>query len=123
MTSIRTIIARIFGPRPTASVAEERPTRQEPRRLSPSELFAAGGGIPNARTAEILRLADESHHRQRQPHPADPDEAVLQMLAGANFGPGARLILPSGKELDPGEAQALTSFYAEDAEDADGSTP
>lgn len=35
---------------------------------SPTELFYAGGGIPNARTAELLRLADEAHEQQRRFH-------------------------------------------------------
>jgi hypothetical protein len=39
------------------------------------------------------------------------DEAVLRMLGGANFGPDAKLILPSGRTLDGDEAQALTSYY------------
>jgi hypothetical protein len=48
--------------------------------------------------------------------PESNDEAVLRMLAGANFGPDAGLTLPSGKELGGGEAQAWTSVYADDAE-------
>lgn len=43
----------------------------------------------------------------------DPnDEACLDMLAGAHFGPNAGVVLPSGRRLDADEAQALTSFYA-----------
>lgn len=34
-------------------------------------------------------------------------EAALRALAGANFGPDAKLILPSGQELDSAEAQAI----------------
>lgn len=43
------------------------------------------------------------------------DDKVMQMLAGANFGPNTKVILPSGEEIDGTEAQALTSFYAKDA--------
>lgn len=43
----------------------------------------------------------------------DPrDIPVLKMLAGANFGPGASVTLPSGRQITPAEAQALTSAYA-----------
>lgn len=48
------------------------------------------------------------------------DEAVLRMLGGAVFEPGASLILPSGRELDADEAQALTSFYVDEPETGDG---
>ena len=51
----------------------------------------------------------------RTPAPT-ADEAVLRMLAGAHFGPRAKLILPSGTALGGDEAQALTSFYAPDSE-------
>jgi hypothetical protein len=44
----------------------------------------------------------------------DEDEAVLRILGGANFGPDAGLILPSGKRLEGDEAQAWTSLYASD---------
>lgn len=40
------------------------------------------------------------------------DDAVLQMLAGANFGPGAKIILPSGAVLGSDEAQAFTAAFA-----------
>ena len=40
------------------------------------------------------------------------DGAVLRMLAGAIFEPGAQVVLPSGRVLDAAEAQALTSAYA-----------
>lgn len=40
------------------------------------------------------------------------DDAVLRMLAGANFGPGAKLVLPSGQRMEGDEAQVLTSAYA-----------
>lgn len=49
---------------------------------------------------------------EQKPH---TDEAVLRMLAGANFGPDATVVLPSGREVGGDEAQALTSFYAPDA--------
>lgn len=42
------------------------------------------------------------------------DDAVLRMLAGANFGPNANVVLPSGERLNGDEAQALTSFYADE---------
>jgi len=45
------------------------------------------------------------------------DDNVLRMLAGANFGPDSSVILPSGQRLDADEAQALTSFYADDDPD------
>jgi hypothetical protein len=48
------------------------------------------------------------------------DDAVLRMLAGANFGPDSKLILPSGVTLDGDEAQAMTSFYAPDGEHRGG---
>ncbi len=41
---------------------------------TPTELFLEGGGIPNARTAEILRLADEAHEEKRSFH----DEAMFR---------------------------------------------
>ena len=41
------------------------------------------------------------------------DAACLRMLAGAHFGPGATLTLPSGRVLEPDEMQALSSAYAE----------
>lgn len=45
--------------------------------------------------------------------PIDPrDIPVLQMLAGAHFGPDAKVPLPSGREIAASEAQALTSAYA-----------
>lgn len=44
------------------------------------------------------------------------DEAILKMLAGANFGPNASLTLPSGQTLDAAEAQAMTSLYAPSAD-------
>ncbi len=44
------------------------------------------------------------------------DEAALRALAGANFGPDAQLILPSGRKLDGDEAQAMTSLYAPPAD-------
>lgn len=40
------------------------------------------------------------------------DDQILRMLAGAHFGPGAKVILPSGLELGADEMQALTSAYA-----------
>lgn len=48
------------------------------------------------------------------------DEMALRILAGANFGPDAKVILPSGHELDANEAQALTSFYAPPADANEG---
>ncbi|MBC7943212.1 hypothetical protein H7X68_01795 [Candidatus Saccharibacteria bacterium] len=39
------------------------------------------------------------------------DDRVLRMLAGANFGPGASLILPSGERLSGVEAQAFTAAF------------
>jgi len=50
--------------------------------------------------------------------PASNDEAILQMLAGANFGPDAGLTLPSGKTLNASEAQAWTSVYADDSSES-----
>ncbi len=54
-------------------------------------------------------------------HPHNPssfpiesgDDAVLRMLAGASFGPDARLTLPSGTELTGDEAQVFTSAFGE----------
>lgn len=40
------------------------------------------------------------------------DDSILRMLAGANFAPGASVILPSGITLNADEAQALTAAYA-----------
>lgn len=40
------------------------------------------------------------------------DDAVLKMLAGANFQQGATLTLPSGKTLNGDEASALTAAHA-----------
>jgi hypothetical protein len=40
------------------------------------------------------------------------DDRVLQMLAGANFGPDSAIVLPSGVTLGGDEAQALTSAHA-----------
>lgn len=45
------------------------------------------------------------------------DDKVLQMLAGATFGPNAKVILPSGTALGPAEAQAFTAFYATESAD------
>ena len=42
------------------------------------------------------------------------DERLLRKLAGASFDPAAKLILPSGKELNADEAQAFTALYAPD---------
>lgn len=50
--------------------------------------------------------------------PTSNDEAILQMLAGANFGPNSSLTLPSGKKLNASEAQTWTSVYADDSENA-----
>ena len=103
----------------------------EARSLSPIEAYAAGGGditTANPRTAEILRLAEQSHAAQQRRQRRDSstrdglpvenaDDAVLRLLGGANFGPGARLILPSGTELRGDEAQAFTSAYADEPKD------
>lgn len=40
------------------------------------------------------------------------DDEALRFLAGASFGPNAKLILPSGRELPSDEAQAFTSMYS-----------
>jgi hypothetical protein len=54
----------------------------------------------------------------------DPnDEFALQLLAGASFGPNAKVTLPSGRELGADEAQALTSFYAPAAQRPDEVEP
>lgn len=42
------------------------------------------------------------------------DDALLRALSGANFGPNARIILPSGKEIDGREAQAFASAFSHD---------
>ncbi len=42
------------------------------------------------------------------------DDNVLRMLAGATFGPGAAVTLPSGQVVDADEAQALSAVYADD---------
>jgi hypothetical protein len=47
-----------------------------------------------------------------EPQVTAADAAILKMLAGASFGPNASVILPSGRQIDPAEAQALTSAYA-----------
>lgn len=113
------------GEAPAAPVGPPRPD------LSPSELYARSGKVPSGRVAEILALADESHHRFRRlpretpnsgPGKESPlrpmsDEAVLRMLGGATFGPNASPTLPSGRRLDAGEAQALTSYYADPADE------
>lgn len=39
------------------------------------------------------------------------DDAILRVLAGASFPPGARVTLPSGIVLDADEATALTTAY------------
>lgn len=46
------------------------------------------------------------------------DEAILKMLAGANFGPNASLTLPSGETLNADEAQVMTGLYADPVTDA-----
>jgi hypothetical protein len=43
------------------------------------------------------------------------DDAILRALAGANFGPGSSVVLPSGKTIRGDEAQALSSAYLPDA--------
>lgn len=50
------------------------------------------------------------------PEPSQ-DERALAALAGANFGPNASVVLPSGRTLDSAEAQAMTSIYAEESPD------
>jgi len=42
------------------------------------------------------------------------DDAVLKMLSGAQFGPNAKIVLPSGKQLSGDEAQAFTSAFSDD---------
>jgi len=42
-----------------------------------------------------------------------PDDAVLRMLSGANFGPNAHLTLPSGETLTSDEAQAFTAAFGD----------
>ena len=42
------------------------------------------------------------------------DDAVLRMLAGANFGPNAKITLPSGTTLNGSEAQVFTGMYREE---------
>lgn len=39
------------------------------------------------------------------------DDQVLGMLSGANFGPNAKIILPSGAELTGDEAAAFTAAF------------
>lgn len=51
--------------------------------LSPTELYLAGGGNPaeHPRTAEILRLADQSHQRrQAQTAAGEPDAPTHESL-------------------------------------------
>lgn len=48
------------------------------------------------------------------------DEAVLKMLAGASFGPGSKVVLPSGRAIGGDEAQALSSLYAPAAGSQEG---
>jgi hypothetical protein len=54
-----------------------------------------------------------------EPRPEVPiesaDDAVLRMLGGAEFGPNAKLILPSGRSLDAKEAQAFTAAFGQQA--------
>jgi hypothetical protein len=40
------------------------------------------------------------------------DDAMLRMLGGASFGPGTKVVLPSGRTLSSGEAQAFSSAFA-----------
>lgn len=39
------------------------------------------------------------------------DDAILAMLAGAQFGPDASVTLPSGKKIGAEEAQTWTDLY------------
>lgn len=57
---------------------------------------------------------------RRNPLPIEsPDDAILNMLGGANFGPDAKLILPSGLVLDGREAQVFTSLFAAESSPPD----
>jgi hypothetical protein len=54
-----------------------------------------------------------SEFSSRDPIPVESsDDAILEMLSGAIFGPDTKLTLPSEIELDGREAQAFTSLFA-----------
>lgn len=48
-----------------------------------------------------------------------PDDFVLKMFSTANFGPNARVVLPSGKELKGDEMSVLTSYFKTELEKND----
>lgn len=95
---MRRILNRILGRRTAAAPAPAEP--------SPYAPVWTTGTLPES----------PSDPEPRRPSTIADDEAVLRMLAGANFGPNG-VILPTGRHIDGDEAQALTAFYAPAAEE------
>ena len=55
-----------------------------------------------------------TNHEYTNSFPVESDDdALLKMLAGANFGPNTKIVLPSGTEISGDEAQVFTSLHDE----------
>lgn len=76
---------------------------------------------------ELQRQQEAQHERFSNAHELPParrstlpvtgdDDAVLDLLAGAHFGPNASLKLPSGTVLGAAEAQAWTCLYSDETQ-------
>lgn len=67
----------------------------------------------------IMNKFEKSSDQPQLPTETD-DDAILRMLAGANFAPGARVTLPTGREMSGDELTVATSAFP-DGETAVGS--